>query len=271
MAEQSETFTDSMDVGPASALAGVLGRPYDRAALPELWHLVYLLDRPPHTALGPEGHPVHGIPEPPRPGMRRMFAGGRVRTYQPLRLNEPATRTIRVADIRQRTGRAGELTIVTARSRIEQGGRLAVIDEQDIVYREPTRLPPGKDTRLPDDATRTAIGVDSALLFQFSALTYNAHRIHYDVDYCRTVEDYDNLVVHGPLQALLMVSAARALLAEAGSTFSYRLVAPLTLGQGLQIATTTDGASVDTFAADATGRVTATGRMTQGPPETVES
>jgi 3-methylfumaryl-CoA hydratase len=277
---EQETFAERLSPGPAVALAGLLGQDTsvvtEGFVLPPMWHLVYLLERPAHSELGPEGHPVHGIPQPPSPGLRRMFAGGRVRNLAPLRVGTSATRTTRVAEVRKRSGRTGDLTIVTTESLFERNdGVVAVIEEQDIVYREARKLPPPDPAtarRLPEDVKSQSFPVDEALLFQFSALTYNAHRIHYDADYCRNVEDYDGLVVHGPLQALLMAQAANRELEATGwsgpTTFSYRLVAPMTLGQGLRIAVgsptpDSDGASHtwETFAADGSGRVTAVGKM----------
>ena len=200
------------------------------------------------------------------------FAGGRVRTYQPLRLGMEASSTIEVIDQRERTGRSGWMMIVTTLRTITQRGATAIADEVDLVYREPTPLPTGAprppEPQAPGAEAQWSFSVDETVLFRFSALTRNAHRIHYDVDYCRTVEDYQGLVVHGPLQALLMAQwAARSpLLAghpEPGpSTFSYRLVAPLILGQGMVVGWSDDQpAGVATSVRDTTGRTTATGLL----------
>ena len=282
MSEQ-QTFTEPLTAGPAVALARLLGQDSssigDGFELAPMWHLVYLLERPAHSELGPEGHPTVGIPQPPSPGLRRMFAGGRVRQFAPLVVGPSFTRSIRVANVRERSGRTGALTITTTESRFErQDGVLALVEEQDIVYREPRKLPPPDPStaqHLPEGIRSRSVKIDEALLFQFSALTYNAHRIHYDVDYCRDVEDYDGLVVHGPLQAVLMADAAHRELQSTGwsgpTTFSYRLVAPVTLKQGLRVAVSEterreEDASLrwDTFAADASGRVTAVGTMQTG-------
>ena len=278
---RSESVSEWLVPGPAVALAGLVGQDAGAVAegfvLPPMWHLVYFLERPSPSDLGPEGHPLRGIPQPPRPGMRRMFAGGRVRSIAPLAVGTSATRTTRVAEVRERSGRTGDVTIVTTESLITRDdGVVAVVDEQDIVYREPRRLPvpdPATARRLPDHVESRPFEIDQARLFQFSALTYNAHRIHYDVDYCREVEDYDGLVVHGPLQAVLMAQAAHLELPGSGwkgaTTFSYRLVAPVTLGQGLRVAVgpptfDADDASTsrETFATDGSGRVTAVGTLT---------
>jgi 3-methylfumaryl-CoA hydratase len=212
--------------GPAEGLAGVLDIDPPGETLPPLWHWVYLLDRRAQRDLGPDGHPVHGIPEPPGPGQLRMFAGGRIHTRTPLRLGAPATRTARVVESVTKQGRSGPLTFVTVRHEITQDGAVAVVDEQDIVYLAARGGQPATQVAdLTGEGLR--LHADAALLFRFSALTYNAHRIHYDRDYCRT-EGYPGLVVHGPLQALVMAEALR----RAGARFldhefRYRLTAPM--------------------------------------------
>lgn len=205
--------------------------------VPELWHWLHLLERPATADLGPDGHPVVGIPVPPGPGMRRMFAGGRVQTLRRLRIGRPAVRTTRVVGEVTKEGRSGPLRFVTVRHEVRQAGELAVVDEQDLVYRTPGGQPaPEAAAALgaPDaEATPSArdaalaLQVDEALLFRFSALTYNGHRIHYDRAWCRH-EGYDDLVVHGPLQALMMSELLRRNgVGLVGRTFSYRLVAPM--------------------------------------------
>ncbi|MCA2230278.1 hypothetical protein [Nonomuraea aurantiaca] len=268
---QTTQTTECLVPGPAIALAALLDLPAEAIGsgweLPPLWHWLYFLERAPQSDLGPEGHAKHAIPSPPREGLRRMYAGGRVTSHRPLLLGEEADSTLQVVRSRERNGRSGWMTIVTTRRTIRQRGQLAVTDEVDIIYREPTRLA----TAIPVEAGLPAadvpgieIDLDQAYLFRFSALTYNSHRIHYDVDYCRDEEDYPGLVVHGPLQALLMSQEARrAAGVSTGTHFDYRLVAPLTLGQGLVISAAAehDGA-VTAHARDRHGRTTATSHLT---------
>ena len=253
--------------GPAVALGALLDEDVsaigDGWELPPLWHWVYLLDRPAQADLGPEGHSRHAVPAPPREGLRRMFAGGRVRIHRPLRLGAPATRSVEVVDTSTRHGRSGVFTVVTTRATLTQDGGPAVVDEQDIVYREPTPLPTAArpDGAPPQDWPWRSLRIDPVLLFRFSALTYNAHRIHYDVDYCREA-DYPGLVVHGPLQALLMAEAVRG--RGAVRALSYRLVAPLTLGQGIQVGASPVSTPVRAEVRDAAGRRTATAEFDVG-------
>jgi 3-methylfumaryl-CoA hydratase len=230
--------TEILVPGPAEALGALLDVPVpdlETDGLPLLWHWLYLLDRPAQADLGPDGHPVRGVvPTPPAPGRRRMWAGGRVRTHGPLRCGEPATRRSEVLSTTEKQGRTGPLTFVVARHRISQAGRVVVDEEQDIVYRTPSAIPiPDPGPVVPPGAGEWSIDVTPALLFRFSALTYNAHRIHYDRDYARDVEGYPGLLTHGPLQALAMAEAGRS--AGMRGHFAYRLVAPLFDHQGMVV------------------------------------
>jgi 3-methylfumaryl-CoA hydratase len=273
--------TEVLAPEPVESLAGVLDleAPGD-GTVPPLWHWLYLLDRRPERDLGPDGHPRHGIPAPPGPGRRRMFAGGSVTSHALLRLGEEATRTTWVAATRETQGSSGPLTFVTVRVEIEQRGRLAVAEEQDIVYRAPRRRqrrecgaerkPAAEEPRQKNAADPAAeeprprqaepsleLDVTPVLLFRFSALTYNAHRIHYDREWVRH-EGYADLVVHGPLQALLMGELARRHgISLLGREFAYRLVAPMVGPQRLRVQAGEDGLDAGAETRTATGHLTA--------------
>jgi 3-methylfumaryl-CoA hydratase len=249
--------------GPAEALANLLDLSdadiRDGAVLPPLWHWVYLLERPRQSALGPDGHPLTGIPAPPGPGRSRMYGGGRVRTLSPLRIGEPARRRTWLVSEVEKDGRNGAMTLATVRSEITQDGRVAVVEDSTILYRSGGRpLTAATTVAEPPPGDAVPFSVDERVLFRFSALTYNAHRIHYDRDYARSVEGYPDLVVHGPLQALLMAEHARRRGADL-AVFEYRLVAPLFLGQGL-VTRMHDEAGLSVT--DADGRTTAVGTLT---------
>ena len=223
-AAEIREVTELITPGPAQALAGLLGVPLADAGLPLLWHWVYLLDRPPQAILGADGHPARdAIPTPPGPGLRRMFAGGRVSQHGPLRIGTEATRRTWQASSSLKQGRSGPLHFVTVRTEISQGGQVVITEEQDLVYREPTPAGAPEPAAAPDaqpppaDPGDWRVEVNPVLLFRFSALTYNAHRIHYDRDYARG-EGYPGLLVHGPLQALLMAEQARPKLPPAATT-----------------------------------------------------
>jgi 3-methylfumaryl-CoA hydratase len=262
---------------PAHALGALLGvRVPDLArgeGLPLLWHWVYLLDRPAQAEIGPDGHPLSGtIAAFPGMGRRRMWAGGRVRTNGPLRCGDLATKRSRVLSIQEKQGRSGPLTFIMVGHQILQRDHVVIDEQQDIVYREAASLA-GELPALPeeDPAARPADGewaieVSPTLLFRFSALTYNAHRIHYDRDYARRVEGYPGLLTHGPLQALAMAEAARA----AGYSgdqhdgrlhFGYRLTSPLFDYQGMIVSAAREQDAMVTAVRDMHGRQTAAGTL----------
>jgi 3-methylfumaryl-CoA hydratase len=199
-----------------------------------------------------------------------MFAGGRAWRHGPLRIGAEATRRTWQASSVIKKGSTGLLHFVTVRSEISQGGQVVISEEQDLVYREPA--PAGEAPTAAGSGSGSSSGsgeavqpgdgdwvveVDPVLLFRYSALTYNAHRIHYDRDYARS-EGYPGLLVHGPLQALLMAELARRSWRPA-SEYSYRLVSPLYDDQGLVVSAIQDGGAVHVSCRSRTGRVTATG------------
>jgi 3-methylfumaryl-CoA hydratase len=251
--------TEVLSPEPSEALANLLGTDRPATHLPPMWHWVHLLERRPHADLGPDGHPSSGVPAPPGPGRKRMFAGGRMRTASSLRIGQPATRTTWVEHTVDKQGRSGPLTFVTVRTEIAQDGAVAVVEEADVVYRAADSTlsgpaPAEADAPAPDLTLR----VDPAFLFRFSALTYNAHRIHYDLEWARH-EGYTGLVVHGPLQALMMAELFRRRGDRlVGRTFDYRLRAPMVGPQTFGVsAVGADGAEVR----DAAGRLTATATL----------
>ncbi|GAB3881316.1 HTD2 family dehydratase [Terrabacter terrigena] len=268
-AADTQSRTELIAHEPVEALAGLLdvGLPDPRGWVPPLWHWLYLLDRRPQGHLGPDGHPSSGIPAPPGPGLRRMFAGGRIQTYRLLEIGRPATRTVRVAKTSTRQGRSGPLTFVTVRHEISQDEETAIIEEQDIVYRaaDTGSLPTGPGAQVAPLAgePKLSLAVTESLLFRFSALTYNAHRIHYDHRWAQR-EGYEDLVVHGPLQALMMGELLRRNgVQQVGREFAFRLVAPLVGPQTIVATAGEQGLGAGAQIRDVSGRVTAA--STLGP------
>ena len=270
---QSVVRTELITPGPSEALANLLGTDLPTGDLPTLWHWIYLLEKRPHADLGPDGHPTFGIPAPPGPGKRRMFAGGRVSTLEPLAFGVPATRTTWVADTKQKQGSTGPLTFVTVRNEYAQDGRVCIVDENDIVYRTPASSLSVQAGALTSASLEPSppllrepalkLNADEALLFRFSALTYNAHRIHYDHNWARQ-EGYSDLVVHGPLQAMMMGELIRrcgdGLI---GKVFAYRLISPMIGTQTFTVLAGADGVNATVEVRDAHGTVTAV--STVGP------
>jgi 3-methylfumaryl-CoA hydratase len=262
---------------PAGALGALLGVPVPDFArgegLPLLWHWVYLLDRPAQAELGPDGHPLHGTTAAfPQPGRRRMWAGGRIRTSGSLRCGDLATRRSRVVSVQEKRGRSGRLTFILLEHQILQRDLVVIDEQQDIVYREapspagPLSVPVEEAPVVQAADAEWLIEVSPTLLFRFSALTYNAHRIHYDRDYAMRVEGYPGLLTHGPLQALAMAEAARAV--ERGGdrdggrlSFDYRLTAPLFDYQGMVVRAVREQEATVTGVRDIHGRQTAAGTL----------
>jgi len=178
--------------------------------------------------LGPDGHPAKGCFLPPVPLPRRMWAGGDITFLDSLREGDAATRTSRIEDIQTKTGRSGALCFVTVEHEFTTARGIALRERQDIVYRAPAIAPApaaSPDSRARPDA-EWEVKVDPVLLFRYSALTFNGHRIHYDEPYARDVELYPGLVIHGPLQATLLLNLA---ISEGGSLprrFTFRGVSP---------------------------------------------
>lgn len=262
------TRTEVIAAEPVEALAAMLEVDVPFAAgdpVPPLWHWMYLLDRRRQSDLGPDGHPTSGIPAPPGPGRRRMFAGGRVTTYRPLVIGEPATKVTSIASTVEKEGRTGPLTFVTVLQEISQRGELAVREEQDIVYRAPGTgaLPPAAEPPAPPAGPTLSLAVDERLLFRFSALTYNTHRIHYDLGYVPS-EGYDGLVIHGPLQALMMGDHLRREgISLVGRTFGYRLVSPMVGPQTFTVVPGQDGLERGAESRSAAGTVCAVSTLTE--------
>jgi 3-methylfumaryl-CoA hydratase len=231
MTDASLAIPDPMDPARGAALAAALGLPFDPAApLPPFFHQVHFWQAEPPGRLGRDGHPAVGtgglIPDMGLP--RRMWAGGRLEFLHPLVAGRPAIRHSRCDSVQRKDGRSGPLGFVTLLHEITQGGQVVVREWQDLVYRaDPapgTPSPP--PLRAPDDAAPQGHRFDPVLLFRYSALTFNGHRIHYDRNYARDVEGYPGLVVHGPLLAQLLVLRAASDLGPLAS-FRFRAKAPL--------------------------------------------
>lgn len=246
---RSETHEDRVDARLVEGLAATLSRPAPEGALPPLWHWMLFQDWKPASGLGPDGHPRRGGFLPPVHHLeRRMWAGGRVSFAGDLRSGDAVRRTSTIQKIDSKTGGSGELVFVTVRHQLE-GPRGPVLDEeQDIVYRGAGGAAIKDAPAAPDwpDASRAEVMPDSVLLFRYSALTGNGHRIHYDHPYVTEVEGYPGLVVHGPLQATWL---ARHALDMAGpgarlARFRYRGQRPAISGNPLSLLGRREGARV---------------------------
>lgn len=221
---------------PARAAAAMLdldGEPMTRGnPLPPLWHWFYFLPLAARSQIDLDGHPKRGGFFPPVALPRRMFAGARTRFHRPLTIGEPAVREGEILNVAEKSGKAGQLVFVTVRYLIKQGGEVRIDEEQDIVYKEPGRpIPAPEPLDSPPDAPAGAwikdVKPDTVLLFRFSALTFNAHRIHYDRPYALQEEGYPGLVVHGPLTAVMLAWLTLENSGKPIAGFSFQGRAPL--------------------------------------------
>jgi hydroxyacyl-ACP dehydratase HTD2-like protein with hotdog domain len=256
-------LVDPLDPGPAQSLNDLLAdgpAPYRGGPVDPLYHWVYFHTWPPRSSLAPDGHPRTGEFMPPLRDRRRMFAGGRCTFHSPLYFSEPAAAASSLANRKFKRGRSGEMLFVTVRTTIVQNRRLCVTDEQDLVYRSgPPQPVPGPAPTLEPRHTKPAaatgalsrrlrIAFDPVMLFRFSALTANSHRIHYDQAYARGVEGYPGLLVQGPLLVLTMAGVLRQADQPELARLSYRLHQPVFADETVDVAvidsvasTTSDG------------------------------
>ncbi len=224
--------SDVMDSARARAMQVALGQAATLVVgdpLPPFFHQPYFWTPEPAERLGRDGHPKVGgvIPDMGLP--RRMWAGGRLAFHAPLRLGVAAERVTVCEKAERKEGRTGPLAFVTLRHEIWQGGAACVTEWQDLVYREdsdPGAVRPVPPIAAADEEEAVERSFDATLLFRYSALTFNGHRIHYDQPYARDVEGYDGLVVHGPLLAQHLMLMAEAALGPL-ETFRYRATSPL--------------------------------------------
>jgi 3-methylfumaryl-CoA hydratase len=231
-------MTRRVDPWMAEAFAGLIGSPapavLDGDPLPPMWHWFTLLEHAATSEIGADGHPVNGHFLPPVPGRRRMFAGGRLTLDAPIPFGAELTAASSLAAVTIKQGRTGEMAFVTLRHELSVSGTIVGAEEQDIVYRsEPEGTPPRVMSRTesgepePQGDWRLSLPTDPVLLARFSALTYNGHRIHYDKPYVTQAEGYPDLVIHGPLLALLALELPRLHAPDRTVTsFEYRLVRP---------------------------------------------
>lgn len=230
---RSEQRQDLITATPARALAATLDHPplagTDGEAIPGLWIWLWFTPLAQMREVGPDGHPRRGGFLPPIEAPRRMWAGSRCQFHAPLRIGDTLTRTSTITAITEKVGRTSTLTFVTVRHAAEAGGTLIYEEEQDLVFMPiPERFEPPPPTAPPPADWREPLAVNPVLLFRFSALTFNGHRIHYDRTYAMEVEKYPGLVVHGPLQAIWMFDAGlRHGNGRAPARFEFRGLRPL--------------------------------------------
>jgi 3-methylfumaryl-CoA hydratase len=264
--EASDIVTAQLTKGLRATLFQEIGEPNAGDVAPYTVH--WCLGQPvfPQEQLGPDGHPARGGFLPPVPLPRRMWAGGELTFIDALRVGDLVTRVSRISDVTLKSGSTGQLCFVSVEHTMTTPRGLAIRERQDIVYREmgsTQAAAPAKATTSdkspgpPPSAQHREMHVsDPVLLFRYSALTFNGHRIHYDRDYVTKVEGYPGLIFHGPLQAALLVEFAAKLEGKVPAKFSYRGVQPLFEGSEFSVNAHPSGAGLELWTANAQAQPT---------------
>jgi 3-methylfumaryl-CoA hydratase len=260
---KEEVREDFVARGPFDRLNAMLDRPAETDAIPPLGHWLCFLPEAPQAQLGVDGHPERGGIVPPMALPMRMFAGSRLDFHAPIPFDATVRRVSRIMDIREKQGRTGPLAFVTTQHQVFSGSAPCITETVDVVFREKSGnaspLPPGE--RREAQVSRT-IKPEAALLFRYSALTYNAHRIHYDRNYATKAEGYPGLVVHGPLLATLLVDLFRRHRPnDAIRTFEFRAQRPVYDLSPFTVNLTDTAEGADVWANDGDGYVAMTGRI----------
>jgi 3-methylfumaryl-CoA hydratase len=264
--EATDIVTAQLVKGLRATLFQEIGDPRHGDAAPFTVH--WCLGQPvfAHDQLGPDGHPTRGGFLPPVPLPRRMWAGGQLEFLDSLRVGDEPKRISRITDVTVKSGSTGQLCFVSVEHLVSTARGLAIRERQDIVYRDIGGTPAGsaKPTQPPPVAQHRETHVsDPVLLFRYSALTFNGHRIHYDRDYVTRVEGYPGLIFHGPLQAAFIVElAARLHGGVPPKTFVYRGVQPLFEGSEFSVNANTIPDGMELWTANVEGQPTMKGTAT---------
>jgi 3-methylfumaryl-CoA hydratase len=265
--EASDIVTAQLVKGLRATLFQEIGEPTTGDAAPFTVH--WCLAQPvfPMAMLGPDGHPARGGFLPPVPLPRRMWAGGELEFLDPLRVGDEARRTSRIADVTVKTGSTGTLCFVAVDHLVSTEQGTAIRERQDIVYREMGGAQPAAPAKAAPSPRlaqhRETHMADPVLLFRYSALTFNGHRIHYDRDYVTKVEGYPGLIFHGPLQAAFIVELAAKLRGgRPPRKLSYRGLQPLFEGSEFSVNANDNGSAIELWTANSDGQPTMKGTAT---------
>jgi 3-methylfumaryl-CoA hydratase len=269
---RTQTVEDLAAPFPVRALIATFDEkdpdPKNGDVLPPLWHWLYFLDAAPQSKLGPDGHAERGDFLPPVPLPRRMWAGSRF-TFdgKPLRVGQTIRRASTIKSVEPKQGSTGAMVFVTVEHRVSGPDGHAFVEEHDIVYREAAK--PGEKQREPKPAPADAtwsktIEATPPLLFRFSALTFNGHRIHYDQPYVTGTEGYPGLIVHGPMMGMVQIELARRSNPDrTPRSFEFRALSPVYAGSAFSVHARREAdGSVVTWIADRNGGLSQTGKAT---------
>lgn len=262
---RSETLRDTITAAPVRGLNATLDHPAigveNGTPLFPLWHWLYFLPQHRQSEIGPDGHAKRGGFLPPVPLPRRMWAGSQFEFRAPVRVGDAVERTSTIADVTRKEGRTGTLVFVKVRHELRCNGAAdpAIVEFHDIVYRD-ARKPGDVDpppTPAPVGEWQREVVPDDVLLFRYSALTFNGHRIHYDRKYVTEVEGYPGLIVHGPLIATLLMDLLRRHAPDAQvASFRFKAVRPTFDLHPFQVNGRREGNEVKLWAQDHEGWLT---------------
>jgi 3-methylfumaryl-CoA hydratase len=226
-----------------ATLAPHIFKPQNAAEAPPGLHWCIALPIHDIARLGPDGAEAKGTFLPPVPLPRRMWAGGKIETFSPLRLHHKVSRTATISEVKHRTGEAGPMCFVSVIHEIKTNGALAIRERHDILFREAARqaLAPKAPEKPFVGDLEWRVDASPQLMFRFSAITFNSHRIHYDLPYAQNTEGYEGLLVHGPMQAALTLNQLAVLVGRVPKNFDYRCVSPLIAGQTFKVVGTKKG------------------------------
>lgn len=251
---KSESMTERLHPAPAHKLAVTLNRPETPTAgdaLPPAWQWIYFTPTVALAETGSDGHAKRGGFLPPIELPRRMWAGGRMEFQRPLRLGEEIRKTSTVLSVTNKSGKSGALLFVTVRHTFSDDHGLILSEEQDLVYRAlpaPDAPPPAPQPAPAGAQFSRLISPTPVLLFRYSALTFNSHRIHYDLPYCQAVEGYPGLVVHAPLTATLLLDLVRDRTNVPVRSANFRAVSPLFADTPFEVQGAVDGTAFHAWA-----------------------
>lgn len=250
-----DIVTPRLVAGFKATLDEGAGTPQAGEAAPLGIHWCLAPEIVPMSELGPDGHAALGHFLPPVPLSHRMWAGGRVEFSGPLKVGDRVMRRSVIDEIQVKEGRSGPLCFVTVRHEYRVGEAPVIAERQDVVYRDAASggAPPPREERTPE--WQEGVSTGPVRLFRYSALTFNAHRIHYDRSYCEA-EGYSGLLVHGPLQATFLMHLAEKIRGRPPAAFDYRAVSPLYDGVDFTINAVEERDSLALWTVDADGRTT---------------
>lgn len=257
---KSEIKTAIIDQRQAEMMSATFDQPMLTSgnALPSCWHWAWFNDAKPHSELGRDGHPKRGGKAllPPIKLPRRMWAGGNLEFINPILIDRKITKKSTIQKIAEKTGSTGSLCIVTVLHELFDGETPCIREQQNLVFREdpkPDAEKPNPPTPPEDAEISHVITPDPVTMFRYSALTFNGHRIHYDVDYARDVEGYAGLVFHAPLTATLLLGLAKEIAGKEITNFNYRATSPLFGHEEFSIHGKQEGGKIVVWAQTPTG------------------